>query len=81
MHMDLINAVMVKMKPGFFSIFCKSYNMNMLVKYMMNLKEEIPQDLIRVCELEKCSHEGHSTIKDVSQGDVLQLEVPAFKAT
>jgi hypothetical protein len=45
LHMDLINAVMVKIKPGFFSIFCKSYNCGMLAKYFLALKEDIPEEL------------------------------------
>ena len=72
---------MVKMKPGFFSIFFKSYNVGMLTKYMLKLKEETPEDLVKVCENHLCE-DGHSTIKEVSQGDVLMGEIiHPFKQT
>jgi hypothetical protein len=54
----------------------------MLTKYMLKLKEEIPEDLVRVCEHEHCDNDGHSTIKDVSQGDVIMGDmIQPFKQT
>jgi len=43
--MEQINAVMVKIKPGFFSIFCRSYSLSMVEKYLVKLKEAMPKDL------------------------------------
>ena len=37
-HEELINAVMVQIKPGILQMFCQHYDVDMLSKYFTNLK-------------------------------------------
>lgn len=47
-HMEEINAIMVTIKPGFFSIFTSRYTYKMLLKYLLAVKGRTPQDLKKV---------------------------------
>jgi len=43
--MEQINAIMVRIKPGLFSIFTKSYNYQMVLNYLLDLKKRTPSEL------------------------------------
>jgi hypothetical protein len=45
-HMEEINAVMVAIKPGFFSIFTSKYNYEMLRDFLLDLKNKTPPEIL-----------------------------------
>lgn len=45
-HMEEINAIMVTIKPGFFSIFTSRYTYEMVLKYLLGVKNRTSKDIL-----------------------------------
>ena len=49
-HLKQVNAILSRIKPGFFALFFKAFTKEMVINYLEDLKTKTPQEFFLIPE-------------------------------